>query len=297
MDMLNALHGLDAWFITRIRLDAWIVTHLRGQSEFVRGDALPLPVETRERLLRGQRPKTRLEDELEALAGRRVVSAAVLEHPYICAPLIVRDEFFGALCGLDTRAARPADTGESAAVTKAARLLSTILRSELDAEELLRRAERAESDALVDELTGLFNRRGWDRLLEREEARAERYSHPATVFMMDVDGLKRRNDVEGHAAGDALLRAVADAIRSVIREHDVAARLGGDEFAVLAVESDDADARGVYERLETAFASTGVTLSIGAAYRERAGGLRAAVDRADAAMYQRKAKRSAKSAG
>jgi diguanylate cyclase len=294
MDMLNAVHGLDAWFVTRIRVDEWIVTHLRGQSEFSRGDALPVSLDARARLLHGERPKTNAETELEALEDRRGEPAAVAEHAYVCAPLIVRDEYFGALCGLDTRAVRPDDAGESPALTAAARVLSTILRSELDAEELVRRAERAESEALIDGLTGLFNRRGFDRLLEREEARAERYSHPATVFIMDVDGLKRRNDAEGHAAGDALLRSVADAIRSVVREHDVAARCGGDEFAVLAVESDAADAPGLYERFETAFAATGVMLSIGVAFRERVGGLRSAVDRADAAMYERKAERSAK---
>jgi diguanylate cyclase (GGDEF)-like protein len=298
MEMLNAVHGLEAWYVARIRLDEWIVTHLRGEGEFSRGDSLPVTLASREQILTGaRRVPTTAERELEALARRRGVPAGVPAHSYVGAPLIINDELYGALCGLDTRAVRPDYDDGLPALAMAARLLSTILRSELDAEELQRRVERAEADALVDELTGLFNRRGWDRLTEREEARAERYSHPATVFMMDVDGLKQKNDEQGHAAGDELLRAVADAIRSVIREHDVAARLGGDEFAVLAVESDAAAARGLHERLSAAFAAAGTSLSIGVAYRERTGGVRAAVDRADAAMYERKADRTAKAAG
>jgi diguanylate cyclase (GGDEF)-like protein len=297
MEMLNAVHGLNAWYVTRIRLDEWIVTHLRGESAYARGDALPLTLASREQILTGVRRGTDAERRLEALSQRRGIPAVVPEQRYIGAPLIIDDELYGALCGLDTRAVRPDGDDRLPALATAARLLSTILRNELDAEELQRRVERAEADALVDELTGLFNRRGWDRLVEREEARAERYSHAATVFMMDVDGLKRKNDEQGHAAGDGLLRVVADAIRSVIREHDVAARLGGDEFAVLAVESDQAAARALYERLEAAFAAAGAALSIGVAYRERSGGLPAAVDRADAAMYERKAERVAKASG
>jgi len=129
-------------------------------------------------------------------------------------------------------------------------------------------------------------------LTEREEARAARYGHGATVFMMDVDGLKRMNDRDGHSAGNELLRTVSNCMRSVIREHDVAARLGGDEFAVLAVESDAEQARALQERLEAAFTAAGVAVSIGFAHRDYYGGIPAAVDLADAAMYRAKAARS-----
>jgi diguanylate cyclase len=170
----------------------------------------------------------------------------------------------------------------------AARILSTIVRDELENETLKRRAERAESDALVDQLTGLFNRRGWERLTESEETRSARYGHGASVFMMDVDGLKQKNDLEGHSAGDELLCRVADALRSVIRDHDVAARLGGDEFAVLAVETDDRESLAMQRRFEAAFALAGVQVSIGAAHRFVDRGIAEAVSRADAAMYEKK---------
>ncbi len=109
--------------------------------------------------------------------------------------------------------------------------------------------------------------------------------------MMDVDGLKAKNDAEGHAAGDDLLCRVADALRSVVREHDIAARIGGDEFAVLAVESDGDQALALHERFKQAFAEAGVALSIGTAHRDYDGGIRAALGRADAAMYECKVAR------
>ena len=293
MDMLNELHVLDAWFVTRIHLDEWIVTHLRGNAPFVRGDALHMPTAMREQILRGQLGRTRAERALEDLAVRTAVNHTPGEHAYVGAPLVVNDQLFGVICGLDATATVHLRYQDSPHLMTAARLLSTILRNELENEHLQRRAERAESDALIDELTGLFNRRGWDRLTEAEETRSARYGHGATVFMMDVDGLKQKNDLEGHVAGDELLRRVGAAVRSVIREHDVAARLGGDEFAVLAVETDDEESNVLQQRLEAAFAAAGVELSIGSAHRDHRTGIADAVDRADAAMYERKAQRSA----
>ncbi len=295
MQMLSELHVLDAWFITRIRLDHWIVTHLCGNAPFQRGQTLQVPQAMRDQIMRGRRPASGVETELEALAERTGDGKKLVEPAYVGAPIVVNDQLFGVLCGLDKTATVHEMHRDSPHLMTAARILSTILRDELENEALVRRAERAEADALVDELTGLFNRRGWDRLTEREEARSMRYGHGATVFMMDVDGLKQKNDAEGHMAGDALLRRVADAIRSVIREHDVAARLGGDEFAVLAVESDDDQAHALHARLEEAFLAAGVQLSIGLAHRDFDGGIASAVDRADAAMYQRKAARSSAS--
>jgi diguanylate cyclase (GGDEF)-like protein len=292
LQMLSELHVLDAWFITRIRLDDWIVTHLCGKAPFERGQALRVPSAMRQRMLRGHAPASAVETEFEGLAAGPVNDKLLVGHAFIGAPLVVNDQLFGVLCGLDVGAGAREARPDSPHLMTAARILSTILRDELENETLLRRAERAEADALVDELTGLFNRRGWDRLTEREDARAARYGHGTTVFMMDVDGLKRKNDAEGHMAGDQLLRSVATALRSVIREHDVAARLGGDEFAILAVESNDEQARFLQERLEAAFAEAGVALSVGRAQREYHGGIPAAVEQADAEMYRCKATRS-----
>ena len=261
MAMLDAQHGLDAWFITRVRLDEWIVTHLRGRAPFERGQAL-------------------------TFAGDRWPEGA-----FVAAPLVIGDELFGMLCGLDTSRRLPPEQRDSPHIMTASRILSTILRGELEYEELQRRVERAEAEALVDELTGLFNRRGWERLTEREETRSARYGHGATVFVMDVDGLKRMNDEHGHPAGDELLRRVGAAIRRVVREHDVAARFGGDEFAVLAVETDEDQSRVLRLRLEEAFAEAGVAISIGAAHRTFEGGIADAVRRADRAMYACKAAR------
>lgn len=275
----------------RLRLNDWIVTNLSGAAPFSRGDVFAFPQAFRDRIMQGELASSPWDSQL-TLEESTANSNADFDHAIIGAPVTVGGALYGALCGLDASStvaiAEPAFRG----VAAAARILSTILRRDWDAEELLRRAERAEIEALVDEMTGLFNRRGWDRLVEREEKRSARYGHGATIAVMDLDGLKRTNDLQGHAAGDALLRDVANVLRSVIREHDVAARIGGDEFALLVVESDD-PATKLLERLEAAFAAEGIEVSIGCAHRKSEGGIQAAIDRADAAMYERKFARSA----
>ena len=92
---------------------------------------------------------------------------------------------------------------------------------------------RTLSDA--DELTGLLNRRGFFAKVDTVRRRARRNDSQVLLMYLDVDGLKRVNDEMGHAEGDRLLVATADALRSAFRESDVVARLGGDEFVALAV--------------------------------------------------------------
>jgi diguanylate cyclase (GGDEF)-like protein len=84
-----------------------------------------------------------------------------------------------------------------------------------------------------DPLTGLLNRRAYERSLEEHLARGERYGHGGAVMVLDLDSFKEVNDTLGHSAGDELIVRVAGALESRLRESDTLARLGGDEFAIL----------------------------------------------------------------
>jgi diguanylate cyclase (GGDEF)-like protein len=86
----------------------------------------------------------------------------------------------------------------------------------------------------TDPLTGLANRRALSVHLQREMRRSVRYGVPASLLLIDVDGLKAVNDNEGHSAGDRVIRNVADAITAGLRDTDFGARWGGDEFAIVA---------------------------------------------------------------
>ena len=110
-----------------------------------------------------------------------------------------------------------------------------------------RRRHEAELRHMADHdpLTGLLNRRSFERELERHVAYVERYGPKGAAIVLDLDHFKTINDTLGHSAGDELIVRVAHALRSRLRESDVLARLGGDEFAILLPEAtpEEADAR------------------------------------------------------
>ena len=194
----------------------------------------------------------------------------------------------GCLCGLDPAPTRPELARELPTLELLGRLLGALLGQELDRQALQGRFERAELEALTDPLTGVGNRRAWDRLLDAEEARCARYGSQASLVAIDLDELKRVNDAGGHGAGDALLRRTAKVIESTKRAADVVARLGGDEFGVLAVECDAGAAAVLADRIGRALEQAGIRASVGHATRRPAGGLAEAWAEADAAMYARK---------
>jgi diguanylate cyclase (GGDEF)-like protein len=165
-------------------------------------------------------------------------------------------------------------------------------------EELVRtRSRELESQANTDPLTGLGNLRNLQSELSHMLEIQKRYGHPFGVLLMDIDGLKRVNDSQGHQAGDRLLMQVAMALRRSIRTVDVAARLGGDEFCVLAPEQESAAAVLLAERLASAVtdevsipADPPVGLSIGVvSCPEHGQDAEALIDAADRAMYRAKA--------
>ena len=155
-------------------------------------------------------------------------------------------------------------------------LLNLVLRSWQRAEAEIRRL------AMVDSLTGLWNRRSWDTLLDRELVRAARDRRPLSVVMLDLDHFKAYNDQHGHPAGDRLLASAAEAWRGAIRATDVLARYGGEEFALALPDCSSANAAVIVERLRSSIPS-GQTVSAGVAAwngTESAGDLLARADRA-----------------
>jgi diguanylate cyclase (GGDEF)-like protein len=169
------------------------------------------------------------------------------------------------------------------------------LQAALHAEQA--RVQELEASADTDPLTGVFNRRGFDRELKRSLSYVKRYWTRAALIYVDLDGFKPVNDAHGHAAGDTILKAVGAKLAANVRASDTVARLGGDEFGLILWNLGEADAASKAWALEAAIAEAtveweGTTLGVGASIGFAMLGpedeLAGVLARADAAMYARK---------
>jgi diguanylate cyclase (GGDEF)-like protein len=148
--------------------------------------------------------------------------------------------------------------------------------------------------ARTDSLTGAANSRWFSEEIARELLRARRYGHDLTLAYVDVDDFKAVNDEYGHAAGDLLLRTVAEAIAANVRPSDVVARLGGDEFAVLLPETDAESTAAAFTRIRFALLERlremgwGATVSVGIASADGTCDADALICAGDELMYEAK---------
>jgi diguanylate cyclase len=167
-----------------------------------------------------------------------------------------------------------------------------------ESEKLKVELERHRREALIDPLTGLWNRRALDH--ELDELMAVEPDAPLSLLMLDVDHFKRINDTHGHALGDAVLRHVAEAIRKCLRSEDHAVRYGGEEFLVLLPRTPLLEAAQVAENIRARVASLRLrrrsdnlvldpfTVSLGVASRRPGDTRETLLRRTDHAMYRSK---------
>jgi diguanylate cyclase len=184
-----------------------------------------------------------------------------------------------------------ADTQHMCLVTS--ELSEQLKRSTQEVQNLTQRLEQAQTEALLDPLTGLNNRRGLERAIQEVDG----IPAGCALLLADIDNFKTLNDTHGHLLGDKVLRAVAQVIRSSIKGQDIAARMGGEEFAILLPETSVQGAAALAEKIRSATSKVSirridrneyvgnVTLSVGVAAAQAADSLDLLVERADSALY------------
>ena len=161
--------------------------------------------------------------------------------------------------------------------------------------ELVQKNRELEVLSVTDRLTGLYNRRKLDQVLEEELVRCRRYGVEFGVIIMDIDHFKRVNDTYGHHVGDTVLETMASILREETRDADALARLGGEEFVIVCRHSSLEGCIANAERIRAAiaardFAGVGhVTASFGAAACCEGDSSATLLERADAALYRAKA--------
>lgn len=179
---------------------------------------------------------------------------------------------------------------------------SAVIHDSLNRQLLKDAIQKLEDLSLTDELTGLYNRRGFFTMSEQQLRYCRREEEPYAVYYIDMDGLKTVNDRLGHDEGDSLIRMTADILRESFRTTDIIARMGGDEFAVFAPKAGKKNARVIADRIA---ANTGdmnrkaglpypVSMSIGVCFstKHQSADISTALDQmlksADSSMYTSK---------
>jgi len=204
---------------------------------------------------------------------------------FLCVPMKLQDRLIGLFNVLRPRA--------SAFSEADIRLLTSLANYAALALANAQLHGRIKELSVTDDLTGLANRR---RLLERGEMeieRAERFRHPVSCLMIDIDHFKRYNDAHGHLRGDEVLRGVAVVLRRDVRNVDLVARYGGEEFVVLLPQVGRADAVKVAEKLRAAVQAEHfdepITISLGVAnYPEDSHSVTELLDFSDRALFAAK---------
>ena len=172
-----------------------------------------------------------MDDPASALLCKHVPLTGTLATGYLCVPLMAQGTSLGIF---HIRFLSCATQGREAGELEAKQRLAVAIAENLSlALANLKLRESLQNQAIHDPLTGLYNRRYLEETMDRELHRARRQKTPLGVVMMDLDHFKDFNDTFGHAAGDALLSALANVITTGIRAEDIACRYGGEEFLLI----------------------------------------------------------------
>jgi diguanylate cyclase (GGDEF)-like protein len=217
--------------------------------------------------------------------------AGALPHSYVCIPLMSQGEAIGIL---HFQCIGPADLTESELM-----LTTTFAEQAALSISNLRLREALRNQSIRDPLTGLFNRRYLEEMMERETRRAVRASTGLGVLMIDLDHFKKFNDTYGHDAGDAVLRETALFLAKSVRAEDIVCRFGGEEFVILLPMADLKATHARAERIRSKIRELNVvhqgqslgavTLSVGvAALPEHGTAYQMLLQSADAALYRAK---------
>lgn len=236
LEMLEAVTGLESTYLTTIDLDGGLqhVLYARNSRELQIPEGLSVPWGDTlcKRALDEDRPYT---DDVARVWGDSEAARQLGIQTYVSTP--VRTDaggLYGTLCAASSQRCPLSDTAG-----QALQLFARLIEQHVERERLVEKLERANAElktqALIDALTGLQNRRALMLELARLVSMAQRTGSWLLAGAVDLDGFKQINDAHGHDVGDAFLRAVADRLQAALRVGDVLARMGGDEFIVIGL--------------------------------------------------------------
>jgi diguanylate cyclase (GGDEF)-like protein len=290
VELLPPSAPVGLWMVTKVEGEQWIPLALRDRCYgFARGATFSWRATPCLHMVAGEAPcvagdVAQIPAYAECGLQQHFRFAAYLGFPIHDS----RGELFGTICGFHPEPLALEPEALQRRLSAAAQVITTYLAHEELIEDTRRRAERAELESRTDPMTGVLNRRGWELAMQQEQGRIARTGSSAAVVLVDLDGLKRLNDSEGHDAGDALIRRLARVLSTQIRARDVVGRLGGDEFAMLLGGVEHNLAAQVVERIRGALARGHVQATLTWSWAGVLGSLEEALAEADALLIEHK---------
>lgn len=296
-EMLNTLRqrlGFDLWMVTRTEGNDWIIQQVCNSGSYVvaEGSIFRWTDSFCSQMVLGHGPHIAPNAKAVEVYANAPIGTQLTIGAYAGVPLTSKvGDMLGTLCAIHPDPLPDSIQDDLPLIISISKLLSATIDAQMDAHAASRRAEKIEAESLRDDLTGIYNRRAWNKFLACEEQRCIHTRSPACIVVIDLDGLKQINDAQGHRAGDIYLRKASKAILEalLLRPQDYVVRLGGDEFAILCTNCAADTATGIVERLKAKFKHYGVAASIGLATRHPILGLQHAWEEADQNMYIHKA--------
>ena len=290
LSFLQQRLGLRLWMVTRTDNQEWVVLNIEDNFYQIQAGAVFKWSDSFcSRMAQGLAPRIAPDVSQHPVYLQAPIAQQIQIGAYVGVPLVDKHGLlFGTLCAIDPQPQSQTIETELPLVELCARLLMTILESDMQKVEAQRHAERADQDALKDGLTALYNRRAWDNLLMKEELRCAQYGYNAAVIVVDLDLLKHINDKQGHIAGDNLLKNTAKYLNDTVLSQDIVARIGGDEFVILLVEADEERAKQTVHNISQLLQAASIEASIGYDIRHPMYGIIHAWNHADRKMYNQK---------
>lgn len=258
------------WMMTRTEGKNWIVLQTKDSKYGVNpGAVFNWDDSYCSEMVQGNGPQIapRSEDVsayLNAAIGKQVDIGA-----YIGVPITKKDgTLFGTMCAIDPDPKDDELFELLPLINLLGNLLGTVLIYEMDALTQLRTVEHKNNEAFKDEVTGLFNRKGWNVIVETEDMRARRYGSPVCCYIIKLRNFEQISYAEGKENANCLIRQAVDIIKQEVQDYDTVARLGDEELGILAVECDFETSETLCEKLLQAFEQAEISVTVGKSMRD-----------------------------
>ena len=282
---------LQVWMVTAVKDDEWKVVYAHKRSyPVVEGQVFNWQDSFCCRMMANEGPQF-ASNAADCEAYRNSPIAKIIPITiYVGIPIYGDgNRFFGTLCGLDPLPAVAGIRSSEALIRRTADIIGKLLSMEHKLAKMDLRIKSVKGIAWRDEMTGLLNRRGWNRIVGKTDPAAETRVH--AVLILDLDKLKSVNDEHGHAAGDKLIMDAANILAQSMRGEDIVARLGGDEFGILLQDVYPRQVDDIVQRIGDELAAAKIAATIGFASSPPHASIADATEEADQMLIEEKKQR------